>query len=101
MDQVDRAEAVLAEKAADRREAAVPGAKRRHRPGGVLDEERDDGLDVAFFHRSHVAPDELLHRRITRRMQRGLLALARDALADGLASPLQRTVHRCSRRLER
>ena len=67
-------------------------AARRHRPGGLLGQHRDERVDVAPLQRPRVALDERADALVAERAQRGLLALVREPLVDGLARALQRAV---------
>ena len=55
-------------------EAAVPVRQRRHRPGDVLGEQRDQGVGVAAFQRGGVPGDDLAQARVVDLAQRLLLA---------------------------
>ena len=92
---------LVAEEAGDRLEAAIPAHPRRHRPGRVLGQHRDDRRHVAAFHRVGIALSDRLHLPLPERPQRRLLALFGKAIRERLARALQRAVHGRDRRAER
>lgn len=68
--------------------------QRRHRPGDVLSEQRDEGFDVALFERGGVAGDNLPQPRVVDLLQRlaavnSALARARRIVAEKVPSPTQ------------
>jgi hypothetical protein len=78
-----------------------PRGQRRHRPGGVLGEQRHDLVHVALGHRGHVALDHVSDAVVAQRAERLLLALLRQLLVHRLPGPLQRAVHGGDARVER
>ena len=90
-----------AQEGADRVDARVPLRQRRHRERDVVGQQRGDRADVAALPGGDELADQHAQALVPERAQRRLLALAGEALVDGLVRALERAVDRGGRRLQR